>query len=536
MAKTLMIQGTASNVGKSLLTTGLCRLYSRRGLKVAPFKAQNMALNSFITPQGREVGRAQAVQAAAAGTPLRAEMNPVLLKPLGDSLSRVILLGKPWKTLRAAEYYRERPFLWSAVTGALESLAPDFDLIIVEGAGSPAEINLKADEIVNMRVARHLNAPVLLAGDIDRGGVFAFLYGTMELLEPEERALIRGFIINNFRGDPSLLRPGLEMLKNLTGGRPTVGVVPHLRDLRLAREDSLFLDEGGMGTPKPGLVDIAVLRLPGMTNYDDFDPLAAEPGVNLRFIDSPAELGPGSTLPRALILPGTETPLRALGWLRERNLAAAVAACRDLGVSVAGIGEGFRMMGSFVRGVSGEGAPESPAGQAEPPGQVDLPGQVHLPGLGLLPMEGRFDPEEGKRLLRGLTREGDEVRGYGVPGGWVPAPGDEAPSDGSAPGPMPEAGSGKAPPGAPPAPEAFLVLEGGRAGGLRSADGRVWGAALHGVFDAPGFRRRWLRSLGWTESGSPRDREELQRREFDRLADHLEAHLDMGLLDRIIGI
>lgn len=432
-----MIQGTASNVGKSLLTVGLCRIYARRGLRVAPFKAQNMALNSFLIPGGGEIGRAQALQAAAAGISPRLDMNPILLKPLGDSRSQVVLWGKVWKTLPAAEYYRERPFLWKAVQEALESLKADHDLIIIEGAGSPAEINLKENEIVNMRVARHLEAPVVLTGDIDRGGVFAFLHGTLALLEPEERELVKGFIINKFRGDPALLQPGLEMLRDLTGGRPTLGVVPYIKDIRLAQEDSLFLDEakearpgdsatGALGSNGPGRsggappagVDIAVVRLPRMANYDDFDPLATETGVALRFIDSVSDLGPGHPLPQALIIPGTAAPEEDLGWLRERGLAAALSACGQLGSAVLGIGA-------------------------------------------------------GRGILEAV---------FGTQGRELPA-------------------------GAP-----------------------------HGVFDAPDFRRRWLQNLGWSASGPPRHLRELREEEFRRLADHLESHLAMGLLDRIIGI
>ena len=504
MARTLMIQGTASNVGKSLLTAGLCRVYARRGLRVAPFKAQNMALNSYVTPDGLEIGRAQAVQAAAARIAPHTDMNPVLLKPEGDSRSQVVLFGRPWKTLRAAEYYREKPVLWEAVAAALERLDRSYDLVLIEGAGSPAEINLKENEIVNMRVARHLGSPVVLVGDIDRGGVFAFLYGTLELLPPEERELVKGFIINKFRGDISLLGPGLDMLADLTGGVPTLGVVPFQRDILLAQEDSVFLEErlnlpsagpgaaDSAGGGPAGAIDIAVVKLPRISNYDDLDALAAEPGVRIRFIDGPADLGPGAALPHAIIIPGTKTTIADLEWMRRRGLAEAVAACRGLGVAVAGICGGYQMLGASV---------------ADDEGVEGRPGTY--PGLGLLPLTTRFEREKDTRLVRGSTREGDAVRGYEIHMGRTERSG-----------------------GA----EAFLTLEDGREDGCLSADGRVWGTYLHGVFDAPDFRRRWLRSLGWNGSGRGGDLESLREAEFERLADVLEESLDMNMLDGIIGI
>ena len=263
-------------MGKSLLVAGYCRLYARRGLKVAPFKAQNMALNSFVTPDGLELGRAQALQAYACGREPDIRMNPVLLKPEAHHRSQIVLMGKPLKTAAGSMYYKERNRLWDHVTAALDSLKEENDLIIIEGAGSPAEINLKKTEIVNMRVARYLNSPVLLAVDIDQGGSFAFLYGTLNLLEPEEQELVKGFLFNKFRGDEGLLRPGLEMLEDLTGGRPTLGVIPMVENLRLAQEDSVFIEKNRVFGS--GDTDIAVIHYPRMSNYDDLDALTLEEG------------------------------------------------------------------------------------------------------------------------------------------------------------------------------------------------------------------------------------------------------------------
>ncbi len=290
-AKVLMIQGTASSVGKSLLVAAVCRSFKQDGLRVAPFKAQNMALNSFVTRDGLEIGRAQAVQADAAGVQVTVEMNPILLKPEADSLSQVVVMGKPRARLHSRDYNRDKQELWQIVVDALARLREQFDLIIIEGAGSPAEPNLKAGDIVNMRVARHAQAPVLLVGDIDRGGVFASLVGTLDLLDPDERALVRGILVNKFRGDVALLQSGLEWLQARVNV-PVLGVVPYLRDLKIAEEDSVALDR--LNTEHRTLnttTDIAIIRLPHISNFDDFDPLALEPGVCVRYVQSLDELG-----------------------------------------------------------------------------------------------------------------------------------------------------------------------------------------------------------------------------------------------------
>ena len=356
MAKTLMIQGTSSNVGKSFLTAALCRIYKRKGVNVVPFKAQNMALNSFVTPDGDEIGRAQVVQAQAAGLEPHVDMNPVLLKPEADSRSQIVLMGKPWKSLSAGDYYKDRTELWDAVTASLDRLDQKYDLIIIEGAGSPAEINLTKHDIVNMRVARHLNAPVLLAGDVDRGGIFAQLYGTLELLRPEERQLIKGFVVNKFRGDVKLLEPGIDMLTELCHGVPTLGVVPYIHDILLAQEDSVFLDEqysgaGSMGkvngdavSSNSEQVDIAVIKLPHISNYDDFDPLQHEKGVNVRFVDSAKTIG----APDVVIVPGSKTTINDLKWLKASGLADMIKGLAKAGIPICGICGGFQMLGESI--------------------------------------------------------------------------------------------------------------------------------------------------------------------------------------------
>ena len=267
-AKVLMVQGTASSVGKSILVTALCRIFRQDGYRVAPFKAQNMALNSFVTKEGGEIGRAQAVQAEAAGIEPSIHMNPVLLKPEADAKSQVIVLGKVAKNIKASEYYEYTPYLLDVIENSLNILCNSYDIVVIEGAGSPAEVNLQEREIVNMRIARMANSPVLLVGDIDRGGVFAFIVGTLELLSAEERQLIKGFIINKFRGDLSLLQPGLDFLEKKMG-KPVLGVIPYFHGISIAQEDSVYLDDrnernGGLG------VNIAVVRLPHISNYDEF--------------------------------------------------------------------------------------------------------------------------------------------------------------------------------------------------------------------------------------------------------------------------
>jgi adenosylcobyric acid synthase len=494
-ARRIMIQGTSSSVGKSVLAAALCRVFARRGLRVAPFKAQNMALNSYVTERGEEMGRAQVIQAWAAMREPEVEMNPVLLKPEGHSRSQVVLMGRPWRTLSASDYYTCREELWEQVVSSFGKLASENDLVVVEGAGSPAEINLKRSEIVNMRVARAFRCPVLLVGDIDRGGVFASLVGTLALLDEEERRLVQGFVINKFRGDLALLRPGLEMLSDLTEGRPVLGVVPWMDDLAVAQEDSVFLQERSRPAAK-GDVDIAVLKFPRISNYDDFDPLAREEGISVRFVESPEALG----MPDAVILPGSKTTLSDLAWLRREGFDALLAALVLAGRSVVGISGGYQMLG---RRISDPEATEGKAGEE--------------PGLGFLPTETVFEPRGGARRVAGVT----------VPdAGFLPAPplrvrGYEI-----------RTGTTVAPEGT----HSLLRLDDGRTDGVVSAGGKVWGCSVHGLFDNEGFRASWLRSLGWRGAAGGTSFAERREREFDRIADEVERALDMEALSRIMGL
>jgi adenosylcobyric acid synthase len=491
-ARTLMVQGTTSSAGKSLLTAALCRIYARRGVRVAPFKAQNMSNNAAVCPDGAEIGRSTAVQAAACGLEPTADMNPILLKPESDCRSQVILNGRPAASLPAADYYARKREMWAAVTAALERLRAQHDLVIIEGAGSPVELNLRRGDIVNMAVARHAHSPVLLVGDIDRGGVFAQLLGTLWLLEEEERRLVRGLIVNKFRGDMALFSDGVEILE-ARGGVPVLGVVPWVRDLAIPEEDAVALDAPAARAGADGaVVDIAVIRLPHIANFDDFDPLGREAGVRVRYVASVAELG----APRAIVLPGTKSTMADLDWLRRTGLAGALLERAACGAGVVGICGGYQMLG---RAVHDPDRVESRHGTAA--------------GLGLLPVETVFAAcKETRRAaarvsggpgwLAGLA--GREVRGY-------------------------EIHMGRTTGGAP------WLSPGGAAGedGAVSEDGRVWGCYLHGLFEDEAFRRGWLASLGWR---APQDGAATPDTlsELDRLATEVEGALDMERLERIV--
>ncbi|WP_437938348.1 cobyric acid synthase [Sorangium sp. So ce341] len=520
-ALTVMVQGTASSVGKSLLCTALCRMFQRRGLRVAPFKSQNMALNSFATVDGGEIGRAQAVQAEAARVPPTVDMNPVLLKPEGDSRSQVVVLGKPIGSLHARDYFAYRGELKEIIARSLGRLREAHDVVVIEGAGSPAEINLKDRDIVNMHVARVADAPVLLAGDIDRGGVFAALVGTMALLEPDERARVAAFVINKFRGDIKLLEPGLEMLTARTGV-PVLGVVPYLKQLRIADEDSVSLEGRRRRSPAgPGELDIAVVRLPRISNYDDVEPLEHERGVVVRFIERPDEIG-GADL---VVLPGTKSTMADLAWLRESGLAEAVAARARRGGWTLGICGGCQMLG---------GAIEDPEGveSAEPSAR----------GLGLLDVWTRFERTKTTAQVRAriagrsfLGAGGDGEGGEGASGEGERAGAGELTGYEIHMGQVERVGGARA---------AFAIRSrSGRAeaalDGAVSADGAVVGTMIHGLFENDGLRRSLLAALR-ARRGLPAPAGEAaipsRHEEYDRLATAVEASLDRGLLDRIVGL
>ena len=520
----LMVQGTCSNAGKSLLAAALCRLLARRGLRVAPFKAQNMALNSFVTSDGKEMGRAQVLQAAACGLAPDVRMNPVLLKPTSNTGSQVIVLGEPVGQMRVGEYLRYKPTAWKAVRRAYDSLAAGMDVMVLEGAGSPAEINLKAHDIVNMRMARHAGALVALVADIDRGGAFAALAGTMALLTRAERCRVGGFILNKFRGDASLLDPALAMLQRRTG-KPFWGVVPMLENLRLPEEDSVSfkqgltpgLHAGGHADPaEAGLLDIVVPDLPHLSNATDLDALRDEPGVRLRIVRSAEHWG----APHAVILAGSRNTVDDLRFLQRSGLAQCVrdfaCQCQQLGRgAVVGICGGLQMLGAEIA---------DPLGLEE--GGCE-------PGLGLLPLGTRL--LAAKRLRRtcgwahpcltGLERQ--SVCGYEIHHGQTALVSVDISPD--------------LPAGAKTSVRVVMAdsEEQPLGWGLCDAQGRarVWGSYLHGLFDVDGFRHAFLQSLRHDAGlpAAPLASYGLGP-ELDRLADAVEDALDMPAILAQLGL
>ncbi|MDT0306790.1 cobyric acid synthase [Streptomyces sp. DSM 44917] len=482
----LLVAGTTSDAGKSVVTAGICRWLARQGWKVAPFKAQNMSLNSFVTREGAEIGRAQAMQAAAARAEPSALMNPVLLKPGGDRTSQVVLLGRPAGELSARGYHEERRGrLLATVTDCLEQLRATHDAVICEGAGSPAEINLRRGDIVNMGLARAAGLPVVVVGDIDRGGVFASFFGTTALLSAGDQRLIAGYLVNKFRGDATLLDPGLDMLRSLTG-RPVLGVLPFRHGLGIDEEDGLRMSlrgtvrEASAAPPHgPDVLRVAVVPLPLMSNFTDVDALAAEPGVAVRFSDRPEELADADLV----ILPGTRGTVHALAWLRERGLDAALARRAAEGRPVLGICGGFQILGERI-----EDEVESKAGT--------------VPGLGLLPVRVRF--ARAKTLARpGGHALGEPVSGYEIHHGVAELTGGDEP---------------------------FLD-------GCRS--GSVWGTHWHGSLESDGFRRAFLRRIAADASRAfvpaPDTRfGALREEQLERLGDLIEEHADTAALLRLI--
>jgi adenosylcobyric acid synthase len=515
----LMVQGTASDVGKSVIVTALCRIFAQDGHHPAPFKSQNMALNSYVTPDGREIGRAQGIQAEACGIAATTDMNPVLIKPTGDMHSQIVVHGRPYQHLSASSYREDfLPQAKPLVMEALGRLRAKHGIIVMEGAGSPAEINLKPRDIVNMNLAGWADAPVILVGDIDRGGVFAFLVGTLELLEPQERARIKGFIINKFRGDLSLLQPGLDWLEERTG-IPVLGVLPFLTDLEIEAEDSVVLDSYATGSEKAAgkELDIAVIRYPRISNFTDFDPLAAETDVSLRYVSKLSELGH----PDAVILPGTKDTIGDLEYLRKQELEEGVLDLieGETHVQLIGICGGYQMLGE----------------QLHDPEAVESGEPRSAMGLGLLPLSTTFLPGKKTVRVQGQTIAGQPVplnpsdrpmsiEGYEIHSGSTRQLQDIRPLFTlQAAVPEPEAAA------AAPHPE-----------GAARPDGRVFGTYLHGLFHNDAWRRAWLdglraskglEPLGVTYSSSSRKAEA-----FDRLAEQVRSHLRMDLIYEIAGI
>ncbi len=487
MAKVIMVQGTMSNAGKSLLAAGLCRVFRQDGYRVAPFKSQNMALNSFITKEGLEMGRAQVVQAEACGVEPSVLMNPILLKPTTDVGSQVIVNGEVLGNMSAVEYFAMKRTLIPKIMEAYNTLSAQNDIIVIEGAGSPAEINLKTDDIVNMGLAKMVHAPVLLVGDIDRGGVFAQLYGTVALLDEEERRLVKGTVINKFRGDVEILRPGLKMLEDLTH-KPVVGVLPYLK-VDIEDEDSLT---ERFGRRTRAALDIAVIRLPRISNFTDFSALEATTGVGVRYVTSPRQLGS----PDLVILPGTKSTISDLLWLRQCGLEAAIKKLAAAGAPVCGICGGYQMLGRRITDSCG----------AEGGGSVE--------GMGLLPMVTDFAAEKHRTRVRGAVIGGElagaELEGYEIHMGETML--DE---------------------GAQP----LVRLETGAFDGCVS--GSVWGSYLHGFYDTESCRRAALAMLCRRKD---MDESELtafdyaayKEQQYDLLADAVRRNMDMAAIYRIV--
>ncbi len=502
LARVIMVQGTSSHAGKSVLATALCRIFARDGYQVAPFKAQNMSLNSYVTPDGGEIGRSQAVQAAAAMVEPRVEMNPVLLKPEAEARSQVVVMGRPRVRKSAREYYELKRELWPTITSALDTLRREYDVVVIEGAGSPAEINLKQHDIVNMRVARYANSPVLLVGDIDRGGVFAQIVGTMMLLEPEERSLVTGHIINKFRGDPSLLTSGLHLLEEQTG-TPAIGVLPCFFDIHVPEEDSLGL-QAGSPDEAPAQVDVAVMRLPHIANFDDFDPLRRERGVGLRYVRSASEFGE----PDLVLIPGSKTTVDDLEWLRSQGLADLIIGAREAGTPVIGICAGFQMLGRELRDPDGV--------------ESDQPVTA---GLRLLPTSTTFRTEKvthqvSARVVsgRGLLEDAHSaaLTGYEIHMG--------VPSENATTSPFViETRSGVA----ADSPDGALDDE-----------GLTLGTYMHGLFHNRAVRRSVI-DVAARRTGAtlPRYSDDVDPdAEYDKLAALVREHLDMAHIRRAMGL
>jgi adenosylcobyric acid synthase len=486
--KAIMVVGTTSHAGKSLITAAICRILSQRGWRVAPFKGQNMALNAYVTVNGGEIGYAQAVQAWAAGVIPWVEMNPILLKPQGDMTSQLIVKGKSVGKVHAQDYYEQYFELgWRAIEESLQHLATEFDVVICEGAGSPAEINLKHRDLTNMRVAKYLNAPTLLVVDIDRGGAFAHVIGTLELLEPEERALIRGVVINKFRGQRSLLEPGIKWLEERTG-IPVVGVIPYL-DTMFPAEDSLDLLERKSYKSSTEL-NISVIRLPRISNFTDFDPLESEPSVTIKYLSPKHELG----RPDAVIIPGTKATIPDLLLLQKTGMAEAIQNYAAAGGTVLGICGGFQILGQII---------------ADPEGIEGQAGRYQ--GLGLLPI---------KTVITGqkIARQRQVTSNYPQMG--LPVSGFE----------IHQGRSRTETQGVDP--QAYHPLFDDANLGLVDRCQSVWGTYLHGIFDNGPWRRAWLnrlrqqRGLKSLPTGVANYRDQRENL-LDYIAREIERHLDL---------
>ncbi|MBB2495145.1 cobyric acid synthase [Aquipseudomonas ullengensis] len=484
MSATLMVQGTTSDAGKSTLVTALCRWLKRQGVSVVPFKPQNMALNSAVTADGGEIGRAQAVQAQAAGLAPHTDMNPVLLKPNSDTGAQVIIHGQAIGNMNAVDYHAYKQTAHAAVLASHQRLTAQYPVVMVEGAGSPAEINLRAGDIANMGFAEAVDCPVILIADIDKGGVFAHLVGTLELLSPSEQARVKGFVINRFRGDIALLQPGLDWLQQRTG-KPVLGVLPYLMDFHLEAEDAIDVRQAHKGAE---LLKVVVPVLPRISNHTDFDPLRLHPQVDLQFI------GPGQAIPSAdlIILPGSKSVRADLAHLREQGWEAAIQRHLRYGGKLLGICGGLQMLGSRIDDPL---ALEGTAGSSA--------------GLGLLEFVTVLEAQKQLRNVQGvLSLEQAAVSGYEIHAGVSSGPALESPA---------------------------VHLNDGRGDGACSADGQVIGTYLHGLFESSAACAALLRWAGLRQVQQV-DYHALRERDIERLADLVEAHMDTGKLRELCGL
>ncbi|MGM0883000.1 MAG: cobyric acid synthase [Bacillota bacterium] len=520
LGRTIMVQGTASDVGKSLITAALCRVFTQDGWLTAPFKSQNMSLNSYVTWDGKEIGRAQGMQADACGILATTDMNPILLKPTREMSSQVVVHGKPLRDYNAREYRESYlPIAGEIVQQSLRRLREAYDIVVLEGAGSPAEINLKDRDIVNMRMAACAEAPVILVADIDRGGVFASIVGTLELLEQDERDRVCGFIINKFRGDISLLQPGLDWLEARTG-KPVIGVLPYMPNLELEDEDSLSLSHSKQqpadaitaANDQHDQLDIAVIRLPRISNFTDIDPLHFETDIKLRYIDRASQWGN----PDAIIIPGSKNTIEDLLWLKETGLADLLQMHAAGGGWTAGICGGYEMLGTrLLDPLHVESEVEEAAGLCLFPFEVSFAEEkrtVRVEGYGRLNSSQQPTPIEGYEIHMG------EIN-------WQP--------------------------GANPNFQPFHIrvqtslqktAEAAEyeAEGACSPDGKVWGTFIHGILHNDDFRREWLNGIRESKGLErlPANLRFQERREsaFDRLAEHTRRHLNISLIYELLGM
>ncbi len=488
-----MIQGTGSSVGKSVIVTALCRIFLQDGFKVCPFKAQNMSLNSFVTKDGGEMGRAQVVQAQAARIEPHVDMNPILIKPVSDVNAQVIMQGKPVTNMRPKAYYSNRKKLLKGVVDSFSRIKKTHELIVIEGAGSPAEINLRKNDIVNMHMAHIARSPVIVVGDIDKGGVFASLVGTLELLSKRDKKMIKGFIINKFRGDKSLLEDGLRFLEKKTK-RPVLGVVPYFKDIKIPEEDGVALERGKIEAKNRKAINIAVIKLPHISNFTDFDSLETEPDVKLSYIDEAKNLNNQDVI----IIPGTKNTIADLAWLKKSGLERQILSVinsRPQTILI-GICGGYQMLGQTIYDRL----------------KIESASQK-IKGLGLLPVKTSL--ESKKMLLQARAihiSSGLEVNGYQIHHGRTIAL--------SRLNPM------------------FRIKNKECFDGAQNNDGRIWGTYLHGVFDSYAFRRDFLNRVRMSKGIRPlavkNDGCSLEN-EFNKLADLVRKNIDMKLLYKILG-